>query len=77
MYRSKARDLAEDALGLAEALDAVREGVTEKMEDVTNAKQQVKLQWYNGILMGWGNSANMKFGVEAVVCNEFRQNAVV
>lgn len=41
VYRSKGRHLQEDALSLAEALDAAKEGVTEKMEDVGQAQDQV------------------------------------
>ncbi|KAI8466535.1 MAG: hypothetical protein J3K34DRAFT_524465 [Monoraphidium minutum] len=40
-YRGRARDLAEDGLGLAEQLDAAREAVRERAEDVANAQLQV------------------------------------
>lgn len=41
-YRGRARDLAEDGLGLAEQLDAAREAVRERAEDVANAQLQVQ-----------------------------------
>ncbi|GBF89300.1 hypothetical protein Rsub_02177 [Raphidocelis subcapitata] len=41
-YRGRARDLGEDALGLAEQLDAGREAVRERAEDVANAQLQVQ-----------------------------------
>jgi hypothetical protein len=40
-YRARARDLGEDALQLAEALDAAREAISEKGEDLAAAQQQV------------------------------------